>query len=88
MTRGGSPARGGAPAPGVPDVGGERRALLVGRAVAASVGLALRTVAAIAGAALALLPAAVGRGPAGRLGPRRAGAPGGDAREEPADAPR
>jgi hypothetical protein len=54
----------------------EPRAVLIGRSAAAPLALAVRTLAGIAGAVLALLPAAVGRGPAGRLGPRRAGEPG------------
>jgi hypothetical protein len=82
VTRWGSPAPGAAPPPGVPEGRGERRAGLLGRSATAPIALALRTVAGLAGAVLALLPAAVGRGPAGRLGPHRADAPGG-AREEP-----
>jgi hypothetical protein len=51
----------------------ERRAVLLGRSATGALTLALSTIAGIAGAVLALLPAAAGRGPAGRLGPRRAG---------------
>jgi hypothetical protein len=83
VTRWGSPEPGAAPADGLPEGRRERRAVLLGRSAAGSVALAVRTVAGIVGAVLALLPAAMGRRPAGRLGPRRADAPG--ASPEPAD---
>ena len=86
MTRWGSPAPGAAPPPGVPEGRGERRAGLLGRSAAGPIALALRTVAGLAGAVLALLPAAVGRKPSGRFGPRRAGefaAPAADPAEPP-----
>jgi hypothetical protein len=101
VTPWGSPARGapvqGSAAPERRD--DEVRAVLLGRSVAAPLLLAFTTVAAVAGAVLALLPAALRRRPAGRLAPRRvaagrrAGAPGdrlGDdagARAQPASEP-
>ncbi|HEX9243492.1 MAG TPA: hypothetical protein VF875_13705 [Anaeromyxobacter sp.] len=83
MTRWGFPEPGAAPAEGLPEGRRERRAVLLGRSAAGPLSLALSTVAGIAGAVLALLPAAVVRRPAGRFGPRGAGAPGGAV--EPAD---
>jgi hypothetical protein len=47
------------------------RAVALGRSATAPVVLALSTVAALAGAILALLPTLLRRRPAGRLGPRR-----------------
>jgi hypothetical protein len=57
----------------MPEERQERRAILLGRSAAAPISLALSTIAGIAGAVLALLPAAVGRKPSGRFDPRRAG---------------
>jgi hypothetical protein len=50
----------------------EGRVLLLGRSSLAPFVLAASTLAGVAGAVLALLPAVVRRRPAGRLGPRRA----------------
>ena len=50
----------------------ERPASPLGRSALAPVVLALTTLAGLAGATLALLPAAMKRRPAGRLGPRSA----------------
>lgn len=70
----GSPARGapGDAAPRRREPPATRRALPLGRPVFAPVVLAATTVFAVAGAVLALLPAALRRRPHGRLGPRRA----------------
>jgi hypothetical protein len=70
----------------MPEERRERRAILLGRSAAAPIALALSTIAGIAGAVVALLPAAVGRRPSGRFGPRRAGefdAPAPDPAEPP-----
>ena len=67
MSRWGSPASG---APAELGSGGQRRpsrALLLGRAASAPILLAFTTMAAVASAVVALLPAAVRRRPAGRL---------------------
>ena len=50
----------------------ERSVAFAGRSVVAPVVLALTTLVGLAGAVLALLPAALRRRPAGRLGPRSA----------------
>jgi hypothetical protein len=73
VTRGGTPAAGALPRAALGEERRERRAVLLGRSAAAPVALALRTIAGIAAAVVALLPAALGRRP-GRLGSHRAGA--------------
>lgn len=71
MARWAAPDRG-APADPILTRRPERRAVLLGRSAAAPVLLALTTVAAVASAVLALLPAAVRARPAGRAGPEGA----------------
>ena len=70
MTRWGSPVQGAPTDANMIEERPDGRALLAARAAAAPILLAVHTVAALAGAVLALLPAAIRGRPAGRP-PRR-----------------
>ncbi len=70
VTRWGSPVRRAPPDVSMSEARPEGRLLLAVRSAAAPVVLAVTTVAALAGAVLALLPAAVRGRPAGRVGPK------------------